>query len=61
MAAHAVTIYAGPIIDVPGDPFAGDPDAALAADDDGALLVRDGIIAARGPLAAIRRRTRASR
>ena len=50
-----MTIYAGSIIDVPGDPFAGDPDAALEADDDGALLVRDGIIAARGPLAAIRR------
>ena len=49
-----MTIYAGTIIDVPGDPFAGDPGAALEADGDGALLVRDGVIRARGPLAAIR-------
>jgi guanine deaminase len=49
-----MTIYAGTIIDVPGDPFAGDPGEALEADDEGALLVQDGIIRARGALAALR-------
>ena len=49
-----MTIYAGTIIDVPGDPFAGDPGHALVADQDGALLVRDGVIRARGQLTAIR-------
>ena len=49
-----MTLYAGTIIDVPGDPFAGDPAEALEADADGALLVRDGVIRARGPLAALR-------
>jgi guanine deaminase len=49
-----MTLYAGTIIDVPGDPFAGDPAGAIAADDEGAVCVRDGVIAARGPLAALR-------
>jgi guanine deaminase len=44
-----VTIYAATVADTPGDPFAGDPAAALAGD--GALLVRDGVIRARGCLA----------
>jgi guanine deaminase len=47
-----VTIYAATVVDTPGDPFAGDPAAALA--EDGALLVRDGVIRARGSLAALR-------
>jgi guanine deaminase len=47
-----VTIYAGTIVDTPGDPFAGDPAAALA--EHGALLVRDGVIRARGSLGALR-------
>jgi guanine deaminase len=47
-----VTIYAGTIVDTPGDPFAGDPAAALA--EDGAVCVRDGVIRARGSLAALR-------
>jgi guanine deaminase len=47
-----VTIYAGTVVDTPGDPFAGDPAAALA--EDGALLVRDGVIRARGSLAGLR-------
>jgi guanine deaminase len=47
-----MTIYAATVVDTPGDPFAGDPAAALA--EDGALLVRDGVIRARGPLAALR-------
>jgi guanine deaminase len=46
-----MTIYAGTIVDTPGDPFAGDPAAALA--ENGALLVRDGVIRARGSLAAL--------
>jgi guanine deaminase len=48
----AVTIYGATIVDTPGDPFAGDPAAALAQD--GALLVQDGVIRARGSLAALR-------
>jgi guanine deaminase len=47
-----MTIYAATVVDTPGDPFAGDPAAALA--EDGALLVRDGVIRARGSLAALR-------
>ena len=46
-----MTIYAGTIVDTPGDPFAGDPAEALA--EAGALLVRDGVIRARGSLAAL--------
>ncbi len=47
-----MTIYGATVVDTPGDPFAGDPAAALAQD--GALLVRDGVIRARGSLAALR-------
>jgi guanine deaminase len=47
-----VTLYAGAIIDTPGDPFAGDPADALA--EVGALLVREGVICARGTFAALR-------
>jgi len=47
-----MTIYSASVVDTPGDPFAGDPAAALAQD--GALLVRDGVIRARGSLAALR-------
>jgi guanine deaminase len=49
-----MTLYAGTIVDTPGDPFAGEPAEALAVDQDGALLVREGVIRARGPLAALR-------
>ncbi len=49
-----MTLYAGTIVDTPGDPFAGDPAEALAVDQDGALLVREGVIRARGPFAALR-------
>ena len=49
-----MTLYAGTIVDTPGDPFSGDPMDALAVDQDGALLVRDGVIRARGSLAALR-------
>jgi len=47
-----MTIYAATIVDTPGDPFAGDPADALA--EVGALLVREGIICARGTFAALR-------
>src|SRR5579859_6778695 len=46
-----MTIYGATVVDTPGDPFAGDPAAALAQD--GALLVRDGVIRGRGSLAAL--------
>ena len=46
-----MTIYAATVVDTPGDSFAGDPAAALAQV--GALLVRDGVIRARGSLAAL--------
>jgi guanine deaminase len=47
-----MTLYAGTIVDTPGDPFAGDPADALA--ETGALLVREGLIRARGSLADLR-------
>jgi len=47
-----VTLYAGTIVDTPGDPFTGDPAGAVA--EAGALLVRDGVIRARGTFAALR-------
>jgi len=46
-----MTIYAATIVDTPGDPFAGDPADALA--EVGALCVREGVIRARGTLAAL--------
>jgi guanine deaminase len=47
-----VTIFAGRIVDTPGDPFDGDPADALA--ETGAVCVREGVICARGTLAALR-------
>ena len=49
-----MTLYRATVIDTPGDPFAGDPADALAAESDGGLLVRDGVIVARGAFAALR-------
>jgi guanine deaminase len=43
-----MTLYRATIIDTPTDPFTDDPDRALVVDDDGGLLVRDGVIVARG-------------
>ncbi len=48
-----MTLYRAAVIDTPGDPFAGDPADALAADQDGAVLVRDGIIVARGSFGSL--------
>ena len=49
-----MTLYRATVVDTPGDPFIGDPADALAADSDGGLLVRDGVIAARGSYPALR-------
>ena len=46
-----MTIYAGTIVDTPGDPFVGDAGDALA--EVGALLVREGVICARGSFGAL--------
>src|SRR5580700_5306431 len=46
-----MTPYAGTIVDTPGDPFVGDAGDALA--EVGALLVREGVICARGTFAAL--------
>ena len=51
-----MTLYRASVIDVPGDPFVDDPTQLLRADADGGLLVRDGVIVARGPFAEIWRR-----
>jgi guanine deaminase len=49
-----VTLFHATIVDTPGDPFVGDPGRALRVESDGGLLVRDGIIAARGPFSSLR-------
>ena len=50
-----MTIFRSTVLDVVQDPFrSDDPTATLRADDDGALLVRDGVIIDRGPYARIR-------
>ena len=49
-----MTLYRGTVIDTPGDPFTGHPGDALRVESDGALLVRDGIIVARGDFATLR-------
>ena len=50
-----MTLFRATFIDTPGDPFAVGPVAALAAESDGGLLVRDGVITARGPFQRLRR------
>jgi guanine deaminase len=45
-----VTLYRGPVLDTPSDPFLVGPDA-LAAESDGAIVVRDGVIRAHGAYA----------
>ena len=52
-----MTLYRGTVVDVVGDPFrSGDPAATLRVEEDGALLVRDGVIIDRGPYARLRAR-----
>jgi guanine deaminase len=48
-----MTLYRAAVVDTPGDPFAGEPADALAADQDGGVLVRAGIILARGPFGSL--------
>jgi guanine deaminase len=48
-----MTLYRATVIDTPGNPFSGNPADALAADQDGGVLVRDGIIVARGPFGSL--------
>lgn len=49
-----MTLYHATVVDTPGDPFTGDPADALRVDADGGLLVRDGVIAARGSFPGLR-------
>ena len=56
MAARPVTLYRATIIDTPGDPFAGDPTERWRSTTTARCWSGTAIIAARGPLAAIRRR-----
>jgi guanine deaminase len=49
-----VTLYRATVVDTPGNPFIGAVTDALAADVDGGVLVRDGIIVARGSYASVR-------
>ncbi|HVK35082.1 MAG TPA: guanine deaminase [Microlunatus sp.] len=50
-----MTLYRCTILDVVGNPFrSDDPAGTLRAEDDGGLLVRDGVIVARGPYARLR-------
>ena len=42
-----MTLYRATVLDTPGDPFVDGP-AALAAESDAAIVVRDGVITARG-------------
>lgn len=48
-----MTLYRATVMDVPGDPFREDPAAALRVDLDGGLLVRGGVIEARGAYADV--------
>ena len=48
-----MTIFRGTVIDTTADPFVEDPDVALFAEDDCGLLVRDGVIMARGRYAEV--------
>jgi guanine deaminase len=47
-------IYRARVIDTAADPFVTGPEPALRFEDDGGLLVRDGVIAERGPYSTVR-------
>lgn len=49
-----MTLFRATLIDTPGNPFSGDPQAAMVVDAEGALLVRDGTILARGIFEVLR-------
>ena len=48
-----MTLFRATVMDVPGDPFVDNPAPLLRVDADGGLLVRDGVIEARGPFPEI--------
>ncbi|SEQ93243.1 guanine deaminase [Microlunatus flavus] len=50
-----MTLYRALVVDVAANPFTTEPSAALRADDDAGLLVRDGRVVERGPYADLRR------
>ena len=50
-----MTLFRGTVLDTPGDPFDG---AGLRAEDDAGILVRDGVIVARGGFARLREQHR---
>lgn len=49
-----MTLYRAMVVDTPIDPFTGSPVDCLRVDEDGGLLVRDGVIVARGTYATLR-------
>ena len=49
-----MTLFRATVLDTPVDPFTAGPTAALLADQDAGLMVRDGVILARGSYAAVR-------
>ena len=49
-----MTLFRGTVMDTPGDPFTGDPSDAMTVDQDGGLLVQDGVIVDRGSFALLR-------
>jgi guanine deaminase len=49
-----MTIYRATVMDTSGDPFVDDPTEVLRQESDGALLVTDGVIVARGPYEKVR-------
>ncbi len=52
-----MTLFRGTVMDTPGDPFSGDPSDAMTVDQDGGILVQDGIIVDRGPFESLRQRS----
>ncbi len=48
-----MTLFRGVVIDTPGDPFTEDPADAMSIDQDGGVVVRDGVIIDRGPFALL--------
>jgi guanine deaminase len=51
-----VTIVRATVVDVPRDPFVSGPADALRVEQDGGLLVRDGVVTERGPFVEVRSR-----
>jgi hypothetical protein len=60
ITVQLMTLYRASVLDTPGDPFADGP-AALASESDAAIVVRDGVITARGGYAEVGPSTRTRR